>query len=85
MLEIVNRTNLGSYFFDSLLVRIGRTRMDVVDEPLWRSKWYILREKYNNLRDDCIKQAKKTLKCNREKASIAFEGFWKEFGLRIVG
>ena len=85
MLETVNRTNLGSYFFDSLLIRIGRTRMDVVDESLWRSKWFISREVYDSLRDDLIKQASKTLKCNRTKASVAFEGFWKEFGIRIVG
>jgi len=85
MLETINRKNLGSHFFDSLLERIGKTRVDVIDEPLWKAKWHISRTLYDSLRDDCIKQAKKTLKCNRTKASVAFEGFWEEFGVRIIG
>jgi len=79
----ITRQNIGFHFFDFLLVLIEKTRVDVIDEEDWRKHWSISRKNYDILRDHCIKEAKKTFKCNRTKAESIFEWFYKEFGLRI--
>ncbi len=82
-LNKVNRENIGSHFFDVLLELIGKTRVNVIDTEDWRKSWSISRNNYDILRDSCIKEAKKTFKCNRTKAETIFEWFWKQFGLKI--
>jgi len=82
-LNKVNRQNIGFHFFDFMLVLIGKTRVDVIDDDDWKHNWHISRNNYDILRDHCIKEAKKTFKCNRTKAESIFEWFYKEFGLRI--
>jgi len=82
-LNKVNRQNIGFHFFDLMLILIEKTRVDVIDDENWKKNWSISRNNYDILRDNCIKDAKKTFKCNKKKAENVFEWFYKEFGLHI--
>lgn len=76
-----NREKIGYELFDFQLELIGKTRVDVLNEEKWRTKWSLTRNQYDILRDHSIRECKKVFKCRREKAVSIFEWFYKEFGI----
>ena len=83
-MEKVKREAIGEFLFDKQLKIIGATRLSIIDQDQWRSKFPIKREEYSAFRDYAIKLMMKTFRCNKNKAIDTFNWYWLQFGVKIT-
>ena len=62
---------------------IGKKYFDIFDVEGWYDKWEMTEEQSSQFREYAIPLIKGVFKCNKKKAIVTFEWFWKEFGLKV--
>ena len=84
-MEKITRENIETHLFDYMLEVIGKTRIEILDAYNWRAEFTISRVKYTEFYEYSIKLIMKTLHISKNKAIVAFERFWKQYGVRLKG
>jgi hypothetical protein len=82
-MEKVTRDNIEQHLFDFELELMGKTRVNLVDAYRWKFEFTMTRAQYMEFHGYAIKLIMKTLRISKNKALVAFERYWKEFGVRI--
>ena len=82
--KTTNRDNLEEKLFDFQCYLIGKKPSEVtVGNDFWREDNVISQETYNEFRAFSISLIRKVLHVNKSKAELAFDKFYKQFGLKI--
>ncbi len=79
----INRTNLSEHLLEYQLQMIGKTVKEAISDENWIRDWSFTKEQSEQFKSYAIPLIKKTLKCNRLKATKAFDFFSLQFGLKI--
>lgn len=79
----ITRENIGQHLLEYELNLVGKTKISILDDDLWKFNWAITRGQYNEFKKYAVPLLKKTFKCNSLRANNIFDWFWSQFGLRI--
>lgn len=79
----INRTNISDHLVEYQLNMIGKTVLDVKDDPLWFHTNTMTSQQYEEFRAYAIPLLKKIFKFNKTRAEKTFGWFSLEFGLKI--
>jgi hypothetical protein len=79
----VNRTNISDHLVEYQLKRIGKTVLDVSDDPMWYHTNTMTQEQHEEFKRYAIPLLKKIFKFNKGRAEDTFSWFNLQFGLRI--
>lgn len=82
--KLANRKNLEEKLFEYQCYLIGKKPSEVtIGDDFWRENNPISQKGYERFRGFSIPLIRKVLHINKSKAEIAFDKFYKQFGLRI--
>jgi hypothetical protein len=79
----VNRTNISDHLVEYQLKMIGKTVLDVSDDPMWYFNNTMTQEQHEEFKRYAIPLLKKIFKFNKGRAESTFGWFNLQFGLRI--
>lgn len=79
----VNRNNIEMHLIEKQFNLLELTALDALFDKNWKEKWTITQEQYNHLKQYAIPLIKKTLKCSKTKAQVAFDKWQEMYGLKI--
>lgn len=79
----VTRENIEDSIFSYMLETMGKTSLELVDAYNWRFEFTMTREQYIEFKKHCVELIMKTLRVSKNKALVAFERFWQQYGVRI--
>ena len=82
-LQKVSRENIGTRLLENLIAIKGKSKVDILDDDMWRFNWTITNEEYLKFKSESISLLKKVFKFNNSKAISTFEWFYHNFGLRV--
>jgi len=84
-MEKVTRDNIEDHLFNRMLEVIGKTKVQLIDTYKYRFDFTMTREQYIDYQKYCIKLIMKILRVSKTKATVAFERFWIDYGIRLKG
>lgn len=79
----ITRENIGNHLLEYELSLVGKTKILILDNDMWRFDWVLTMGQYNEFKTYAVPLLKKTFKCNSTKANGIFDWFYQQFGLRI--
>lgn len=82
--KIANRENLEEKLFEFECYLVGKKPSEItIGNDFWKEDNTISKEVYKQFKGFAILLIRKILHINKSKAELAFDKFYKQFGLRI--
>ena len=80
---VINRKNIGNHLVEYQLNMIGKTSLDVKDDPFWFSNNSLTAKQHELFKSYAIPLIRKVFKCNKAKAEETFAWFDLGYGLTL--
>ena len=74
---------LSKHLVEKQLAYIGKTFDEIKDDPEWYSNNTMTQKQYNEWKEYCIEEIKKTYNFTKQQANIEFEWFSLGYSLSI--